>query len=306
MNAYEIIQEERKALVDKITSMMKQGDFFRNAAEWDHAALRPQNPLSQVCYRGANRMKLMVIVAEKGYRDPRWATAKQLFQKGYHIKAGEHGTICEKWIFEKEKKTKDEYGNVIKEVVQLERPQVKYFRVFNGEQVEDFPKYVPHVWEEEKPQLRKTIDQIIVSSECPIIEAAQDRAYYSPAQDKIVLPLRTMFKDEESFAKTVIHEMCHSTGHPDRLKRPMNGVFGSPEYAKEELRAEIGALFTEADLGIALKGEHYEDHSDYLRSWISVLQDDYNELYRACSDAEQISGYLLKNYNTVSNRCDII
>ena len=75
-------------------------------------------------------MKLMAIVTKKGYRDPRWCTAKQLFEKGYHIKAGEHGTICEKWIFEKEKKTKDAHGNTIKEIVQLDRPQVMYFRVF--------------------------------------------------------------------------------------------------------------------------------------------------------------------------------
>ena len=57
-------------------------------------------------------------------------------------------------------------------------------------------------------------------------------------------------------------QMGHSTGHPDRLNRPLGGMFGPEEYAKEELRAEIGALFTEADLGISLKGEHYEDHSD--------------------------------------------
>ena len=294
--AFEIVMQERKALVDKIIGMMKQGDFFHNASEWDREALRPQNPLSKVWYRGGNRMKLMAIVAEKGYRDPRWATAKQLFEKGFRIKAGEHGTICEKWIFEKEKKTKDEYGNVVKEIVQLDRPQVMYFRVFNGEQVEGFPEYIPTEREETKTALGTMIDQIIDTSECPVLEAAQDRAYYSPMQDKIVLPLRSMFKDEESFAKTVIHEMGHSTGHPDRLNRPLGGGFGSEQYAREELRAEIGALFTEADLGISLRGEHYEDHSDYLRSWIGALQDDYNEFFRACADAEHIAKRLVGNY----------
>lgn len=202
--AFEIVMAERKALVEKIISMMKQGDFFHNASEWDRAALRPQNPLSKVWYRGENRMKLMAIVTEKGYRDQRWCTAKQLFEKSYHIKAGEHGTICEKWIFEKEKKSKDEHGNVVKEVVQLDWPQVMYFRVFNGEQVEDFPEYVPSIPEGGKTQLGLMIDRIIDTSECPIIEAAQDRAYYSPSQDKIVLPLRSVFKDEESFAKTKV------------------------------------------------------------------------------------------------------
>ena len=294
--AFDIVLSERKILVEKIISMMKQGDFFHNASEWDRAALRPQTPLSKVWYRGSNRMKLMAIVTERKYRDPRWATAKQLFGKGYRIKAGEHGTICEKWIFEKEKKTKDEYGNIVKEVVQLDRPQVMYFRVFNGEQVEDFPEYVPSMQEEDKTQLGQMIDRLIDTCECPVIEAAQDRAYYSPSQDKIVLPLRSMFKDEESFAKTLIHEEGHMTGAVGRLNRPLGGMFGSEQYAKEELRAEIGALFTEADLGISLKGEHYEDHSDYLRSWIGVLQNDYNEFFRACSDAEQISKRLIGNY----------
>ncbi len=241
-------------------------------------------------------MKLMAVVTERGYRDPRWATAKQLFEKGYHIKAGEHGTICEKWIFEKEKKTKDEHGNTVRVVVQLDRPQVMYFRVFNGEQVEGFPEFVPSALDENRSPLGDMIDQIISTSECPVIEAAQERAYYSPSQDRIVLPLRSMFKDEESFAKTAIHEMGHSTGHPNRLNRPLGGMFGSEEYAKEELRAEIGALFTEADLGISLKGEHYEDHSDYLRSWIGALQNDYNEFFRACADAEQIAKRLVGNY----------
>ncbi len=294
--AFEIVMAERKALVDKIISMMKKGDFFHNASEWDRAALRPQNPMSKVWYRGGNRLKLMAVVTERKYRDPRWATAKQLFEKGFRIKAGEHGTICEKWIFEKERKTKDEHGNIVKEVVQLDHPQVMYFRVFNGEQVEDFPEYVPSVQDEDKTQLGQMIDRLIDTCECPVIEAAQDRAYYSPSQDKIVLPLRSMFKDEESFAKTLIHEEGHMTGAPSRLNRPPGGIFGSEQYAKEELRAEIGALFTEADLGISLKGEHYEDHSDYLRSWISVLQDDYNEFFRACADAEQISKRLIGNY----------
>ena len=86
--AFEIVMQERKTLVDKIIGMMKQGDFFHNASEWDRAALRPQNPLSKVWYRGGNRMKLMAVVTERGYRDPRWATAKQLFEKCIRLSCG--------------------------------------------------------------------------------------------------------------------------------------------------------------------------------------------------------------------------
>ena len=291
--AFEIVMEERKALVDKIIGMMKQGYFF-NQEEWDREALRPQNPLSKVQYKGGNRMRLMAMVMEKGYTDPRWATARQYAQKGYYIKKGEHGIICEKWIFEKQKRVKDEHGNMVLETEELTRPQVSYFRVFNAEQVQDFPKFTAEKYPE--PEMDKLIDQIISTSECPIHEIAQERSFYSPATDEITLPLRTEFKDQTSFAKTLLHEMSHSTGSPSRLNRPFHGMFGSEDYAKEELRAEIGALFTEADLGIHLSGEHYEDHSDYLKSWIGVIQNDYNEFFRACADAEKISERLVGNY----------
>jgi len=291
--AFEIVMNERKALVDKIIGMMKHGYFF-NKEEWDRASLRPQNPLSKVQYKGGNRLRLMAMVIEHGYTDPRWATARQYSEKGYYIRKGEHGVLCEKWIFEKQKKVKDSSGNESFETVQLERPQVSFFRVFNAEQVQDFPKFSRDEYPE--PEINQIIDRIIDTSECPIHEIAQDRSFYSPATDEIYLPLRSQFKDQTSFAKTLLHELAHSSGHSSRLNRQFGGPFGSESYAKEELRAEIGALFTETDLGIPLSGEHYEDHSDYLRSWIGVIQNDYNEFFRACADAEKISDRLVGDY----------
>ena len=100
----------------------------------------------------------------------------------------------------------------------------------------------------------------------------------------------------ESFGKVVFHEMGHSTGHPSRLNRKMGGFFGSPDYSMEELRAELGAMFIESDLNIQLKTENYQDHSDYLKSWLEELEADPNELFRACADAEKIAEYLVGNY----------
>ena len=296
MNPYDVIREDRKKLVDKIIEMMRQGTFG-NAEIWNSKAMRPQNPLTNVRYRGGNRMRLMAAVVANGYTDPRWATHRQIAAAGYHINPGEHGIICEKWIYDKEVKKQDSAGNIYYEKETLQRPRVSYFRVFNAQQASGFPEYDASY---EKTEIMAVADRIIRSSRCPVRELAQEKAYYSPAKDEIILPLRSRFKDDVSFLKTLVHECCHSTAAPDRLNRQLGGVFGSPEYAKEELRAEIGALFTETDLHVPLQGEHYEDHSDYLRSWISILQDDYNEFFRACSDAEQISQYLLENYSTVS------
>ena len=295
MNAYEIIKEDRKKMVDQIIDMMKQGTFG-NAEVWNSEAMRPQNPLTNVKYRGGNRMRLMAAVVARGFTDPRWATHRQLAAAGYHINSGEHGIICEKWIYDREVKKQDAAGNIYYEKEVLSRPRVSYFRVFNAQQVSGFPKYDASYQETD---VMKVADRMIRSSKCPVRELAQDRAFYSPMKDEIVLPLRSKFKDDVSFIKTLVHEMCHSTAAPDRLNRKLTGTFGSPEYAKEELRAEIGALFTESDLHVSLQGEHYEDHSDYLRSWINALQDDYNEFFRACSEADKIAGYLLKNYRDI-------
>lgn len=292
--AYEIVMEQRRELVDKIVGLMKQGQFFENAPEWNHAALSPHNPLSKARYKGGNRLRLMLEMKEKGYEDSRWATLRQFQEKGYYPKKGEHGTPCEKWIFTKERVEFDEAGNKVKIVEELKRPQVAYFKVFNAEQIQGFPKY--ELKELPQKELTERVQRFLASSECPVQEAFQDRAYYSPALDRIVLPPRGEFKDAASFAKTLFHEMGHSTGHPSRLNRKMGGTFGSADYAKEELRAELGALFLGADLGVPMDGEHYEDHSDYLKSWIGVLENDYNELFRACADAEKISAYLIANY----------
>lgn len=291
--AFEIVMENRRVLVEKIIGMMKQGYFF-NQEEWDRDALRPHNPLSKVRYKGGNRMRLMQAVMEHGYTDPRWATGRQYQQKGYYIKKGEKGILCEKWIFQEEKLVENDRHEMERVLVDLEIPKVSYFTVFNGLQVQDFPEYEKR--EEQDMDLVKLMDDLLSTSKCKIREVAQPRAFYSPMRDEIVLPIRESFKDMESFAKTAIHEMGHSTGHPDRLNRKMGGLFGSPDYAGEELRAELGTLFVEADLGINLRKEHEEDHADYLKSWIGVLHDNYNELFRACADAEKIASYLVGNY----------
>ncbi|WP_268892558.1 zincin-like metallopeptidase domain-containing protein, partial [Porcincola intestinalis] len=112
----------------------------------------------------------------------------------------------------------------------MDRPQVSFFRVFNAEQVQDFPGFSRNECPE--PEIDTVIDRIIDTSECPIHEIAQDRSFYSPSLDEIYLPLRSQFKDQTSFAKTLLHELAHMTGAASRLNRKFGGPFGSEGYAK--------------------------------------------------------------------------
>ncbi len=292
-NAYEVVMESRKQLVDKMIRLMEQGVVFTKPL-WEQGAILPYNPFTNVRYRGGNRFRLLDAVTENGYQDPRWGTFLQYQKKGYSIRKGEKGILCEKWIFEKEIREKNPEGKMELKKVPLERPMVSYFVVFNGEQVKDFPSYRPR--ELPPTELQDLTERLKSVSECPVVECAQTRAYYSLTEDRITLPLPGMFKDDASYLKTLLHEMGHSTGHPDRLNRDLGQPFGSEAYAREELRAEIGSLFLGQELGVKLDAEHYQDHSNYLSSWLSVLKKDYQEFFRACADAEKIADRITEQY----------
>lgn len=294
--AYEIVMEDRKKLVEKLIENMKQG-YFITKDKLDINSLLPKNPISGFYYKGGNRLKLVFETIDKEYKDPRWLTFIQAQKQGWNIKKGEHGILCEKWIFEKVEKVKDEITGEEKEVKKrLDRPTVNYFTVFNGEQIEGIPKYNSSKNTLSNSEILEIVDDFIKSSEAKIKEVAQHEAYYNPFSDEIVLPLRESFKSDEAFMRTTLHEMCHSTGHVTRLNRNQMGAFGTPNYAKEELIAELGSFFTESSLGIKIEGEHFNDHSNYLKSWITALEEDYNELFRACAEAEKASNYLIERY----------
>lgn len=120
-------------------------------------------------------------------------------------------------------------------------------------------------------------------------EIDQTRAFYSPSDHSITMPLRENFKDENSFYGVVFHELLHSTGK--HFNRDLSGGFGSKSYAKEELTAEIGSVLMSADIGIPYDAGRHENHIAYLKSWIKILKEDKNFLFQAASKAEQSVSY---------------
>ena len=122
---------------------------------------------------------------------------------------------------------------------------------------------------------------------------AGDRAYYSFKDDRVVLPDRSQFDSQSAYTHTALHELGHATGHPDRLNRPTlvkHGGFGSEAYAREELRAEIGAMMTGERLGVGHEPRH---GTAYVSSWIKALENDPREIRAAAVDAQRISDWLI-------------
>ena len=302
------ISEHRKAVVEQMIELIESGKSFYSR-QWSADAMRPRNPISGALYHGANRLILMNRAIKEGYRDPRWMTFKQLSEKGYFVKKGEKAVRLEKWIFTDKKPLEDEKGNPLKnakgqiiyEEVLLPRPKCNLFSVFNGEQIRDFPKYEPRIVVE--GEIGDRINALILSSECPVNEVAQDRSFYSPSVDEIFLPLRSAFTDQNAFAEVAAHEMIHSTGHDSRLAREFGrrDPFGRPDdkYCMEELRAELGAVFLMGDIGIPPAEKEMSGAAAYLESYLQVLKKNPNILFRIASEADKASGYLLDNFQKV-------
>lgn len=300
--SFDRVMEERKELVNRIIENMEKG-YILPKPQWGVSPFTFQNPVSHAKYHGANMIKLYLYSAVNGYTDTRFMTFKQAQSMGWQVKRGEKGIRLEKFIFTKQvERENPDTGQMEKVTVRLKRPMVNTFVVFNASQIEGIEPQ-----EEMKPlehnEVLEIADQLIASSECTIREEPQGEAYYRPASDTIVLPPRNAFISQETFATTLMHEMVHSTGHPSRLNRPLLSRFGTQEYALEELRAELGAFFMGTDLGIEGSQELLDSHTHYLESWIKVLKDDPNELFRACSDAQKAVERLSSNLERYQELC---
>ena len=114
---------------------------------------------------------------------------------------------------------------------------------------------------------------------------------YNPSMDLIKLPLKEQYENKERYYATALHELSHWTGHKSRLDRDLDNSFGTDNYAKEELRAEIGSSLVCLSLGV--NSEISENSKAYIKSWVQELKDAPNEILKACADADKICAYVL-------------
>ena len=291
-----IVNEDRKKIVSKIIEDMKREDL-----DWIEPwfAVQPhKNAITNDVYHGINRFHVGAIAYNSGFSDNRWATFNQIRKAGWKLKKGARSAIVEKWAtFLTEEY--DEEQNVSETTV---HPYLQaYYRVFNADEIEGIPEIKKEQHKEDCTQ--QIAECLIESSRCRVVEEKINtaKACYFPTQDRINITGRENFKSDESFTRTLLHEMMHSTGHPKALNRPIVSKINrtKKEYAIEELVAELGALFACQELGIQsarMEGDFYENHVAYLKSWISNLENDPDYLLKAASKAESAMTYILERY----------
>lgn len=293
----------RQDVTDSIVRMLEEG-----VAPWQKpwepgapALSAPMNPTTGRAYRGGNAIHLIATAMRKGYDDPRWMTYKQAAEEGWQVRRREKGTQIEFWDIQGWPGSSRARG--MDQPEDQEQPGsnsndhdrrrfiFRVYTVFNAKQIDGIPAYLPK--QRSQFEVVQAGESILKNSGVTIAHDQNDRAFYSHVEDAIHLPPKEAFKDQAGYYGTALHELAHATGHPSRLNRSTLNEsyrFGDLNYAKEELRAELASVFLAAERGIP---HNPEQHAAYVGSWIKVLKQDKNEIFRAAHDASRATDFLL-------------
>ncbi len=318
-------------MIDKIKSInqdWKKPWFSEGALRW------PKN-LNGREYNGMNAMFLMMQCEKMGYQIPRFCTFDAVQRLNNTEKKDANGEALPRVSVQKgeksfpillttftcvDKETKerikyDDYKNLSEEERKRYNvyPKLQTYRVFNVAQT-NLKEARPELWQrladecqiETKNRngkdmftfepLEKTVkDQSWV---CPIKVQHGDESYYSISKDHIVVPEKTQFKDGEAWVNTLTHEQIHSLGAESRLGRIKPAAFGSREYAREELVAELGSALVCQWYGI---NKHLKDDSaTYLKSWLNSLHESPQFLKTVMLDVKKASSQVIQHFDKVA------
>lgn len=245
------------------------------------------NASSGQTYKGINQL----LLGMQPHADPRWLTYKQAQHMGLQVRRGERGVRVIKLVEVERTRAKQAAGGE-GEVLSEENGKalvLKSYTVFNAAQIEGMA-----------PMPARECDVKPAEAVEAIVWGLQDDGmklnfgHYQPAydlrRDEIRMPIAKDFNSLEIFHGTILHECGHASGHMTRLGRPhMHARFGSVEYSREELRVELASAFMQGLIGLP---PAIEESASYIASWLEVLRNDKNEIFKAAADAQRICDYL--------------
>ena len=296
--------------------------FTEGALQW------PKN-LNGREYNGMNAFLLLLHCEKEGYRIPRFCTFDRIQQFNrtgskdkeakprVSVLKGEHSfpvMLTTFTVVDKETKERikwEDYKLLSQE--QREKynvyPKLQTYYVFNVAQT-NLKEVRPESWEKleqeySMPKVDRSgafepVDRMIADNRwiCPIKLMYGDSAYYSISKNEIVVPEKGQFKDGESFYSNLYHEMGHSTGAENQLDRLKPTTFGSAEYAREELVAELTAALTAQRYGMS---KHLKDDTAaYLKAWLDSLKESPQFIKTVLLDVKKASSMLTQRIDQIA------
>ena len=303
------------ALIKRMEEIKASGDKWEKG--WVSVEMGTAKSVGGYCYSGSNAWYLN-FVAGMCYSVNIWGTFNALASlKGENgekvlIKKGTHAHVILKpydvYFMKREDREQnpgmkprinpEQYEKLTEEEKALYHKGVDFqnIRLFNLDQT-NLKEVNPSLYEKLAPSVTleedftdafrfRPLDELMEKQTwvCPIKTLLQDSAYFSPTNKVVVVPAKVQFKSQPEFYSTLLHEMAHSTSLV--TDRKLEGFFGSPAYAKEELIAELSAAFSGSKLGITTIIEK-DNSANYLASWLETLKKDPEYIKEILEDVEK-------------------
>ena len=269
-------------VTDRIIEQLEQG-VIPWQKPWGGVIDGAYNRISKKPYSLLNQMLLQ--------HSGEYATFKQWSELGGHIRKGEKSEIVVFWKLQPYEDENADGEKIIKQI-----PLLRYYNVFHVSQVDGVePKELDLNEFEPIEEAERIKTEYMTREHLKILEKLTDKAFYFPAFDYIQVPCKEQYQNVEEFYSTLFHEMVHSTGHKTRLDREDVKdcmYFGSENYTKEELTAELGSTFLVNLLGIETE-KSFRNSSAYIQNWLHVLRGDKKFIVSASSKAEKAVKYIL-------------
>ena len=297
------ILETHKELSFTKTWFPASGEIFAN------------NPVSGSVYQGLNQLLLCFLANKYRYTQNRWLTVNQSKNWNVYPRKGQHGCLVTyvSRMYKDEKTGRSvtkqvleilESGGAVPQRVET-IPYLKWYKVFNLDQFADglpeklffrgetlsFSEPEKDLAAEEYLSLSGANIKYVPFAEnlYTLVSGQQKANFYCPDTDVIQLTERSQFKETQGFYRTAFHELGHWTGHHSRLNRNLQVVFGSADYAKEELIAELFSAFTAANCGFA---SQITNNAAYINNWLKCLKDDKKFIFQASGKAQEATKFV--------------
>lgn len=283
----------RRVITDRIMAMLAQGEHVCRA-RWVQAATRgaPRNAGTGRSYRGVNALLLWDAAIVQGYEVPLWLTYRQAKALGAQVRKGERGVLCAQFERTGGRGDRDPHTELQDGLLQC-RP----FWLFNVAQVDGLPakRLDPPAVAAAGPSAAEhgAMERVLrlVGGCNATLRHGFERAAYVPEFDEIRLPWPKRFASGENYGATLLHELVHWSGHPQRLHREFGTRFGDAACAFEALVAELGAVLLMGHCGLV--GAVVEGHADPLADWLEVLRHDRSAIFTAMRFAGEACDFIV-------------
>lgn len=271
------------------------------------------NPVSKHTYTSVNQLLLSFEMQQKNYEINNWLTFNQIRDASGTVRKGEKATpvvfteviymLNDQKILPKDAKTlfleakkKNSSISTYKEIGIATKWFLRYYHVFNVAQTNDLIEVLLTKGQQQMTEIERDAraEQLLIDHNVKYVHSAGDTACYNPLVDIIRMPFTKQFTTSQNYYSVLFHELIHWTGNEKRLNRTF-GEWDSPEYAFEELIAELGSSFLCAYFQLPAP---LTSTTAYVKSWLTALQNDQMYLFKAMNYAERAMNYLIEKQTT--------